>query len=111
MTKHTPKLSLANPSCAFLVLVAVFAATTIATFGARRLLRPNIDNQPSQAELSQARSDAIAAIPQLPKDTEEKLSAALHPELTPITAAFIDPLIDRLGTDRSTQANPPRVSA
>src|SRR5215216_5169938 len=111
MTKHTPKLSLANPICAFLVLVAVFAATTIATFGARRLLRPNIDNQPSQAELSQARSDAIAAIPQLPKDTEEKLSGALDPQLAPITATFVDPLVDRFGVDRNSKPNAPLLNS
>src|SRR5215207_915595 len=105
------KLSLANPFFAILLLTALFALTAVATVAANRLLGRNFDNQPTQAELSQARSDAIAAIPQLPKDTEEKLSAALHPELTPITAAFVDPLIDRLGIDRSTQANGPRVTS
>ena len=87
------KLSLANPFFAILLLTAVFALTAVATLAANRLLGRKFDNQPTHAELSQARSDAIAAIPQLPKDTEEKLSAALHPELTPITAAFVDPLI------------------
>src|SRR5919205_576981 len=111
MTKDTPKLSLANPFTAFLLLLAVFALTAVATFGARRLLGRDIEIQPTPAELLQARSDAIAAIPQLPKDTEEKLSAALHPELTPITAAFVDPLIDRIGPDRGTQANAPRVTS
>ena len=104
------KLSLANPFFAILLLTALFALTAVATVAANRLLGRKLDNQPTQAELSQARSDAIAAIPQLPKDTEEKLSAALHPELTPITAAFVDPLIDRLGIDRTTQPNGPRVS-
>jgi len=111
MTKHTPKLSLANPITSFLLLLAVFAVTAVATFGARRLLRPNFDNQPSQAELLQARSDAIAAIPQLPKDTEEKLSAALDPQLAPITTAFVDPLIDRFGVDRSAKAIAPRLNS
>src|SRR5687768_4851215 len=105
------KLSLANPFFAILLLAAVFALTAGATVAANRLLGRKFDNQPTHAELSQARSDAIAAIPQLPKDTEEKLSAALHPELTPITAAFVDPLIDRIGLDRSTQANAPRVTS
>jgi len=105
------KLSLANPFFAILLLTAIFVLTAVATVAANRLLGRKFDNQPTQAELSQARSDAIAAIPQLPKDTEEKLSAALHPELTPITTAFVDPLIDRLGIDRSTQANAPRVSS
>src|SRR5215204_6538069 len=107
MTKHTPKLSLANPFTAFLLLLAVFALTAVATFGARRLLGRDIEIQPTPAELLQARSDAIAAIPQLPKDTEDKLSAALHPQLTPITAAFLDPLIDRLG-DHKSQPEAPR---
>jgi type IV pilus assembly protein PilQ len=111
MTKHTPKLSLANPFTAFLLLITVFAVTAVATFGAHRLLRRGIDSQPAQAELLQARSDAIAAIPQLPKDTEEKLSAALDPQLTPITAAFVDPLIDRLGLDRSSTTNSPRLNS
>src|SRR5215213_7217993 len=111
MTKHTPKLSFANPFTAFLLLLAVFALTAVATFGARRLLGRDIEIQPTPAELLQARSDAIAAIPQLPKDTEEKLSAALHPQLTPITATFVDPLIDRLGVDRSSKANSPRLNS
>jgi hypothetical protein len=105
------KLSLANPFFAILLLIAVFALTAVATVAANRLLGRKFDTQPTHTELSQARSDAIAAIPQLPKDTEEKLSAALHPELTPITAAFIDPLIDHIGVDRSTQANAPRVTS
>ncbi|MCA1579678.1 MAG: hypothetical protein LC794_20225 [Acidobacteria bacterium] len=105
------KLSLANPFFAILLLAAVFALTAGATVAANRLLGRKFDNQPTPAELSQARSDAIAAIPQLPKDTEEKLSTALHPELTPITAEFVDPLIDRIGLDRSTQANAPRVTS
>src|SRR6185369_7987419 len=75
------------------------------------LLVRNFDDQPTQAELSQARADAIAAIPQLPKDTEEKLSAALHPELTPITADFVDPLIDRFGVDRGPQTNAARSTS
>ncbi len=111
MTKHTPKLSLANPFTAFLLLLAVFSVTAVATFGARRLLGRDIDSQPTQAELLQARSDASAAIPQLPKDTEEKLSAALDPQLTPITAKFVDPFIDRLGIDRSSKANAPRLNS
>src|SRR5690348_14486524 len=105
------KLSLANPFFAILLLIAVFALTAVATVAANRLLGRKFDTQPTHSELSQARSDAIAAIPQLPKDTEEKLSAALHPELTPITAAFIDPLIDHIGVDRSTQANALRVTS
>ncbi|HEX7296358.1 MAG TPA: hypothetical protein VF251_11425, partial [Pyrinomonadaceae bacterium] len=105
------KLSLANPFFAILLLTAVFALTAVATVAANRLLGRKLDNQPTSIELSQARADAIAAIPQLPKDTEERLSAALRPELTPITAAFVDPLIDRLGVDRSTQANAPRVTS
>ena len=105
------KLSLANPFFAILLLTAVFALTAVATVAANRLLGRKLDNQPTSIELSQARADAIAAIPQLPKDTEEKLAAALRPELTPITAAFVDPLIDRLGVDRSTQANAPRVTS
>jgi hypothetical protein len=111
MTKHTPKLSLANPITAFLLLIAVFAVTGVATFGARRLRRPNLYNQPSQAELLQARSEAIAAIPQLPKDTEEKLSSALDPQLAPITAAFVDPLVDRFGVDRNLKPNTSRPTS
>ena len=111
MIKHTPKLSLANPITAFLLLIAVFVVTGVATFGARRLRRPNLYNQPSQAELLQARSEAIAAIPQLPKDTEEKLTSALDPQLAPITAAFVDPLVDRFGVDRNLKPNASRLTS
>jgi hypothetical protein len=106
MTKNTSKLSLANPFTALLALITLFALTAVATFSARRLLGRDSNSQPTQAELLQARSDAIAAIPHLPKDTEEKLAAALDPQLTPITAKFVDPLIDRLGLDHSSTANP-----
>jgi len=108
---NKPKLSLANPFFAIFLLTTVFALTAVATFAASRLLGQRFHNQPTEAELSQARSDAVAAIPQLPKDTEEKLSAALHPQLPPITATFVDPLIDRLGVDRSLQLNGPRVTS
>jgi Flp pilus assembly secretin CpaC len=108
---NKPKLSLANPFFAFFLLTALFALTAVATIAANRFLGRKYESQPTDTELSQARADAIAAIPQLPKDTEEKLSAALHPELTPITAAFVDPLIDRLGIDRGTQANTPRLTS
>ena len=111
MSKHTPKLSLANPFTAVLLLITLFAVTAVTTFAARRLLGRDFDNQPTPAELLQARSDAIDAIPQLPKDTEEKLSAALDPQLTPITAAFVDPLIDRFGVDPSSKGNTPRLSS
>ncbi len=111
MNKRTPKLSLANPVTACLLLIALFALTATVTFAARRLLGNGFDNQSTQAELLQARSDAIAAIPQLPKDTEDKLSAALHPELTPITAAFVDPLVDRLGVDRNSKPDAPRLTS
>jgi type IV pilus assembly protein PilQ len=107
---NKPKLSLANPFFAFFLLTALFALTAVATIAANRFLGRKYESQPTDTVLSQARADAIAAIPRLPKDTEEKLSAALHPELTPITAAFIDPLIDRLGIDRGTQANAPRLT-
>jgi len=107
---NKPKLSLANPFFAFFLLTALFALTAVATIAANRFLGRKYESQPTDTELSQARADAIAAIPRLPKDTEEKLSAALHPELTPITAAFVDPLIDRLGIDRGTQANAPRLT-
>jgi type IV pilus assembly protein PilQ len=108
---NKPKLSLANPFFAFFLLTALFALTAVATIAANRFLGRKYESQPTDAELSQARADAIAAIPQLPKDTEEKLSAALHPELTPITTAFVDPLIDRLGIDRGPQANAPRLTS
>ena len=107
---NKPKLSLANPFFAFFLLTALFSLTAVATIAANRFLGRKYESQPTDAELSQARADAIAAIPRLPKDTEEKLSAALHPELTPITAAFVDPLIDRLGIDRGTQATAPRLT-
>ena len=97
MTKLPPNCLLLIPSLAFLLLVAVFALPADRYLWRRRLLGPNFDNQPTQAELLQARSDAIAAIPQLPKDTEEKLSGGAPSQLTPITAAFVDPLIDRFG--------------
>ena len=89
-----------STTVSLLVLAAIFAITAVLTFGGRRALGRTLDAQPTQSDLQRARADAIAAIPQLPKDTESKLAAALEPVLAPITASFSDPLVDRAGVSQ-----------
>ena len=100
-TKHTTKKSAATPIMALVTVITIFAVTAVLTFGGRRALGRSLDTQPTQAELLQARAEAVAAIPKLPKDTEERLAAALYPQLAPVTAAFSDP-IARAGSDDPT---------
>src|SRR5215831_16548973 len=84
----------------FLALVAVFALTVTITFGARRVLSKPLDAMPSDADLKSAREDVKAKLPRLPKDTEEKLAAALYPEAA-APATIIDPFVDRTGVTTS----------
>jgi len=109
-TNQTPRSTAANRLKALLALLAIFAITAVITFGGRRALGRSLDTQPTQAELLQARADAVAAIPQLPKDTEDKLAAALYPQLAPITPAFSDPLVDRAAIDQTSQPSAARLA-
>ena len=109
-TNQTPRSTAANRLKALLALLAIFAITAVITFGGRRALGRSLDAQPTQADLLQARADAVAAIPQLPKDTEDKLAAALYPQLAPITPAFSDPLVDRAGIDQTSQPSAARLA-
>lgn len=84
----------------FLALIAAFAVAATATFGARRVLGRPLDIQPSDAALKDAREASVAAIPRLPQDTEDKLAAALYPELPPL-ASVTDPFVDRAGLNHS----------
>jgi len=83
-----------------LALIAAFAVAATVTFGARRVLGHSLDTQPSDAALKDARTASVAAIPRLPQDTEEKLAAALYPELPPL-ASVTDPFVDRAGLNHS----------
>jgi type II secretory pathway component GspD/PulD (secretin) len=109
-TNQPPRSTAANRLKALLALLAIFAITAVITFGGRRALGRSLDAQPTQADLLQARADAVTAIPQLPKDTEDKLAAALYPQLAPITPAFSDPLVDRAGIDQTSQPSAARLA-
>jgi len=66
--------------------------------------RSLVHNQHSPT-CKQARADAIAAIPQLPKDTESKLAAALEPALAPSPRRFPIPLVDRAGVSQISRSS------
>lgn len=83
-----------------LALIAAFAVAATVTFGARRVLGRPLDTQPSDAALKDAREASLSAIPRLPRDTEDKLAAALYPELPPL-ASVTDPFVDRAGLNHS----------
>lgn len=109
-TNQTPRSTTSSRIKALLALFAIFAITAVITFGGRGALGRSLDTQPTPAELLQARAAAVAAIPQLPKDTEDKLAAALYPQLAPITTAFSDPLVDRVASDQTGQPSTARLS-
>jgi len=84
----------------FLALLAAFGLTVTITFGARRVLSRPLDVMPSDADLKSTRAELQATMPRLPKDTEDKLAAALYPEQA-VPADLTDPFIDRAGLTNS----------
>lgn len=103
MTPYSqPAKSTAKRVQILIFLLANFAISFGITIGAHRVFGTTLDPQPTAAQIAKARADAIAAIPQLPKETEERLASALNPQLTPITATFSDPLVDRAGLDQKS---------
>jgi len=94
-TNPSPALK-TNRLTALLALLAIFAVASTITFGARRVLGRPLDSQPTDADLKSARLETAAAIPHLPDDTEDKLAAALYPNIAPLTA-ISDPFSDRAG--------------
>ena len=79
-----------------IVLAAIFALTASLTVSLRLVFGKSTRAEVTSAELEQVRREAQAAIPRLPADTEDRLAAALYPQLAPI-ANISDPFVDRAG--------------
>src|SRR5438874_2410897 len=77
-------------------LVVIFVVAASATVAAHLVFGRVAGAETTPAELEQARREAQGAIPRLPTDTEDRLAAALYPQLAPITN-ISDPFVDRAG--------------
>jgi len=105
MTTNPSPAQKTNRLTAMLALLAVFAVASTITFGARRVLGPRLDVQPTKDEIKSAKESAAAALPHLPEDTEDKLAAALYPTIAPLSS-ISDPFSDRAGLgNNSTQVS------
>ncbi|HVE78372.1 MAG TPA: hypothetical protein VNA89_05905 [Gemmatimonadaceae bacterium] len=93
-----------------LALALVFAAFAAATFGAQMALGRGPDTEVTSTDLQQARQEALAAIPRLPADTEDRLAAALYPQLAP-SSGFTDPFVDRANIGGAGAGRPPIIRA
>jgi len=79
-----------------IVLAVFFALTASLTVSLRLVFGKSTYAEVTSAELEQVHREAQAAIPRLPADTEDRLAAALYPQLAPI-ANISDPFVDRTG--------------
>lgn len=79
-----------------IVLAMIFALTACLTMSLHLVFGKSARAEVTSAELEQVRREAQAVIPRLPPDTEDRLAAALYPQLAPI-ANISDPFVDRAG--------------
>ncbi len=79
-----------------IVLAVIFALTACLSMSLHLVSGKSTRAEVTSAELEQVRREARAAIPRLPADTEDRLAAALYPQLAPI-ANISDPFVDRAG--------------
>ena len=79
-----------------IVLAVIFALTASLTVSLRLVFGKSTRAEVTPPELEQVHREAQAAIPRLPEDTEDRLAAALYPQLAPI-ANISDPFVDRTG--------------
>lgn len=91
-----PVKSVLGRASNMIVLAAIFALTASLTVSLRLVFGKSTSAEVTSAELEQVRREAQAAIPRLPADTENRLAAALYPQLAPI-ANISDPFVDRAG--------------
>jgi len=86
-----------------IVLAVIFALTACLTMSLHLVFGKSARAEVTSAELEQVRREAQAVIPRLPPDTEDRLAAALYPQLAPI-ANISDPFVDRAGVAGSNGA-------
>ena len=86
-----------------IVLAVIFALTACLSMSLNLVFGKSTRAEVTSVELEQVRREAQAAIPRLPADTEDRLAAALYPQLAPI-ANISDPFVDRAGVASSNGA-------
>ncbi len=91
-----PVKSVIGRASNMIVLAVIFALTASLTVSLRLVFDKGTSAEITSAELEQVHREAQAAIPRLPADTEDRLAAALYPQLAPI-ANISDPFVDRAG--------------
>ncbi len=95
-----PVKSVIGRASNMIVLAVIFALTACVSISLPLVFGKNTRLEVTSAELEQVRREAQASIPRLPADTEDRLAAALYPQLPPI-ANISDPFVDRAGVASS----------
>jgi Flp pilus assembly secretin CpaC len=100
---QVPLKSVIGRASNMIVLAVIFALTACLSMSLHLGFGKSTRAEVTSAELEQVRREAQAAIPRLPADTEDRLAAALYPQLAPI-ANISDPFVDRAGVASSNGA-------
>lgn len=98
-----PVKSVIGRASNMIVLAVIFALTACVSISLPLVFGKSTRLEVTSAELEQVRREAQASIPRLPADTEDRLAAALYPQLPPI-ANISDPFVDRAGVASSNGA-------
>src|SRR6266849_8483165 len=93
---QVPVKSVIDRASNTIVLAVIFALTACLSMSLNLVFGKSTRAEVTSAELEQVGHEAQAAIPRLPADTEDRLAAALYPQLAPI-ANISDPFVDRAG--------------
>src|SRR5713226_8551580 len=100
---QVPVKSVIGRASNMIVLAVIFALTACLSMSLHLVFGKSTRAEVTSADLEQVRREARAAIPRLPADTEDRLAAALYPQLAPI-ANISDPFVDRAGVASSNGA-------
>lgn len=93
---QVPVKSVIGRASNMILLAVIFALSACLSMSLHLVFGKSTHAEVAEAELEQVRREAQAAIPRLPADTEDRLAAALYPQLAPI-ANISDPFVDRAG--------------
>jgi type II secretory pathway component GspD/PulD (secretin) len=99
-TNQVPVKSVLGRARNTILLAAIFALTACLTLSLQLVFGKSARAEVTLAELEQVRREAQAVIPRLPVDTEDRLAAALYPQLAPV-ANISDPFVDHAGVARA----------
>ena len=100
---QVPVKSVIGRASNMILLAVIFALSACLSMSLHLVFGKSTRAEVTSADLEQVRREAQAAIPRLPADTEDRLAAALYPQLAPI-ANISDPFVDRAGVASSNGA-------